>query len=310
MSSHSKVVERVRSLVLSVAFVIFGGQSFAEDGIVVQHGKTSVTVDELRLSIESMVPPNQIGAFLASEARLKRHAGNYFVVRKLAEIAESRNLSSEEIWRVEEARARALSQIEIDRVVSQAEQPDFEQLALEIYLAHPERFKSEEMVRVSHVLVSTKDRTELEARSRAQMALEAARSGKDFADVVTQFSDDPSAQNNAGDLGFFGRNQMVRPFEDVAFSLSTPGELSEVFQTQFGFHIIRFSERRPAGQRPFDEVKQSIVSAEQDRFRTKIVNQLIEDIGNLDGVEINYANLMTLHKPFSALEPRESQSSQ
>lgn len=301
-----------RSLVhlLGLSFILAAAPVLSDDRIVVQHGKTVVTVDDLRHSIESIVPPNQVDGFMASESRLKRHAGNYFVVRKLAEMAEDRPLTADEAWRVEEARARALSQVEIDRVVAQAKQPDFEQLAREIYQANPERFKADEAVRVSHVLVSTKDRGEDEARARADMALKAAREGQDFAQIVSEFSDDPSAKVNGGDLGFFGRNQMVKPFEDAAFSLTKPGELSDVVQSQFGFHIIRFVERRPAGLRPFDEVRPSIIASEQDKFRTKVVNQLIEEVGSLEGVEINYPNLMTLHKPISSFGPRAAEQPQ
>lgn len=295
---------------LGFSFILFATPAVSNESIVVQHGNTVVTVDDLRRSIEAMVPPSQVAGFMASESRLKRHAGNYFVVRKLAEMAEGRALTADEAWRVEEARARALSQVEIDRVVAQAQQPDFGQLAQEIYQANPERFKADETVRVSHVLVSTKDRSEDEARGRAEMALKAAREGRDFAQIVSEYSDDPSAKVNGGDLGFFGRNQMVKPFEDAAFSLTKAGELSGVVQSQFGFHVIRFVERRPAGLRPFDEVKQSIIAGEQDKFRTKIVNQLIDQVGSLEGVDINYANLMTLHKPLSAFGPRAAEQPQ
>jgi hypothetical protein len=87
-----------------------------------------------------------------------------------------------------------------------------------------------------------------------------ARAGQDFAQLARDYSQDPAAQNG-GDLGFFGRGQMVGPFEEAAFQLE-PGQISEVVETPFGFHIIKLEERRLP---PFDEV--------QDAFRQELVFQ-------------------------------------
>lgn len=81
------------------------------------------------------------------------------------------------------------------------------------------------------------------ARAKADDVLRRLRAGEDFAALAKQFSSDPSNKETGGDLGWFGRGQMVQTFEDAAFALK-PGELSGVVETQFGFHIIRLEERR------------------------------------------------------------------
>ncbi len=87
-------------------------------------------------------------------------------------------------------------------------------------------------VRASHILVKTED--------EAKSLLEEIRAGKSFAEAAEEVSLCPSGQNG-GDLGFFGRGMMVKPFEDAAFSMENIGEVSEPIQTQFGWHLIQLT---------------------------------------------------------------------
>ena len=80
-------------------------------------------------------------------------------------------------------------------------------------------------------------------RARAEDVLTRLRAGENFAALAKQFSSDTSNKDQGGDLGWFGRGRMVKPFEDAAFALR-PGELSGIVETQFGFHIIKLEERR------------------------------------------------------------------
>ncbi|HKR02522.1 MAG TPA: peptidylprolyl isomerase, partial [Pyrinomonadaceae bacterium] len=80
------------------------------------------------------------------------------------------------------------------------------------------------------------------ARTRADDILKRARAGEDFSKLAGEFSTDPGSKTQGGDLGWFGRGQMIKPFEDAAFSLQ-PGQISDVVETDFGFHIIKVEER-------------------------------------------------------------------
>jgi peptidyl-prolyl cis-trans isomerase C len=80
------------------------------------------------------------------------------------------------------------------------------------------------------------------------------KAGKDFAALAKQHSQDPGSAQNGGDLGFFQPGQMVGPFNDVAFKLA-PGSVSELVETQFGFHIIKVAEKQTARTVPLEEIR-------------------------------------------------------
>jgi len=130
----------------------------------------------------------------------------------------------------------------------------------EFYDANPDKFKQDEAVRASHILFKVDENadaaTKKKAMEAAQSVLKQARAGADFAELAKKHSADGSAQQG-GDLNFFTRGQMVPPFDQAAFTLK-PGEISDIVTTQFGYHIIKVTERRPASAVPFDQVSGQI----------------------------------------------------
>src|SRR5262249_39976595 len=95
-------------------------------------------------------------------------------------------------------------------------------------------------------------------KTEAEQALASLKSGGDFAALASQRSDDPGSKSQGGDLGFFGRGQMLPPFEEAAFALQEPGQLSDLVRTTYGFHIIRLEERAPAMTHSYDEVSEEL----------------------------------------------------
>jgi len=108
----------------------------------------------------------------------------------------------------------------------------------------------EQSIAASHVLIQYKGsmraaptitRSKEEAKKLATEVMNKAKKGQDFAALAKQYSDEPGAKDRAGALGKFSKGQMVKPFADAAFALK-PGEISNVVETDFGFHVIKRTE--------------------------------------------------------------------
>jgi len=125
------------------------------------------------------------------------------------------------------------------------------------YEDNVDQYSTPEQVRSSHILLKTEGKDEAAVRKLAEQVLAKVKAGGDFAALATQYSEDEGSKDKGGDLDFFGRGAMVPEFEQVAFTLQ-PGATSDLVKTQYGFHIIRVTEKRAAVTRPLDEVKAQI----------------------------------------------------
>ncbi len=120
-------------------------------------------------------------------------------------------------------------------------------------------FQTPKMIHARHILIRPeggedgRDR----ARKKIEEILERLKKGEDFAELAKNHSQDPGSAPKGGDLGWFPRGVMVRPFEDTAFSLKK-GEISGVVETDFGFHIIKVEDIKEAGLIPYNEAKERI----------------------------------------------------
>ncbi|MCU0929697.1 MAG: SurA N-terminal domain-containing protein [Burkholderiaceae bacterium] len=127
------------------------------------------------------------------------------------------------------------------------------------YEENAARFTQAEERRASHILVTADkdapaaDRAAAKAKAEALLA-DVRANPASFADVARKNSDDPGSAAAGGDLDFFGRGAMVKPFEDAVFAMK-PGEISPVVETDFGYHIIRLDAVRGGERRPFDSVR-------------------------------------------------------
>jgi peptidyl-prolyl cis-trans isomerase C len=116
------------------------------------------------------------------------------------------------------------------------------------YDTNPQFFQQPERVKASHILIKVdegvSEAKKAEARKKIKDIQKKVQKGEDFATLAKTYSEGPSAPKG-GDLDFFGRGQMVKPFEDVAFSLE-PNETSDIVETRFGYHLIKVVDKQPA----------------------------------------------------------------
>lgn len=130
----------------------------------------------------------------------------------------------------------------------------------DFYDKNVEKFKNPEMVKASHILISFEndadEAAKKEARAQIEKIQKQLKAGDDFAELAKAHSACPSSANG-GDLGFFGRGQMVKPFEDAAFGLKS-GEVSDIVETSFGYHLIKLTDKKAEETQTIDDVKARI----------------------------------------------------
>ncbi|MGD8229642.1 MAG: SurA N-terminal domain-containing protein [Desulfobacteraceae bacterium] len=128
------------------------------------------------------------------------------------------------------------------------------------YEDNREMFKQEKEVRARHILFkldpNAPEEEDEKVREKASEVLEKAREGDDFVNLAKKYSEGPTAQKG-GDLGYFGRGQMVKPFEEVSFKMKTE-EISELVRTRFGYHIIKVEDVKEAREKTLEEVSEEI----------------------------------------------------
>jgi peptidyl-prolyl cis-trans isomerase D len=136
-----------------------------------------------------------------------------------------------------------------------------EEEARNLYHQRSEIYDLPEQVRARHILLKLAsdagDAEVAEVEARARGVLERLRADEDFAEIAAEISEDPGSKDNGGDLGLFRRGQMVKPFEDAAFSLE-PGTLSDLVRSDFGIHIIWVEEHTQAFHVPFEEARETL----------------------------------------------------
>lgn len=250
----------------------------------------TVRVTSLDFEADLMrIPLEHRAEVLASKARIAKLLENLLVNKTLAAQARSAGIDREPVMgkQIEMAADRLLAQEQINRVIKEVKIPNFEARARELYQVDIEKYSVPTKVRVSHILVDTKNRTPEEALQRIKQVREQAVGGKKFEELALEYSDDPSAKGNKGDLGFFEEGKMVKPFSDAAFAISSPGDISEPVKTIFGYHIILLHEKKPKLVRSFDEVNEKIIQGEREKYLNEYRKTLVGGILTDPSLKLN-----------------------
>lgn len=226
----------------------------------------TLTFADYEAEIEKLPPAARV-EFAANRQQLVQVLNGMYLSRVLAAEARAGGYDRDPLQarqielQIDKLLAQAwLKKIEADAAAAvDADAARYEARAREIYLTQPARFSGPARVRASHILVRA-DGNDAAAREKAAELRQKAAGGADFAALAREFSNDPTAKTNGGDLGFFTAEQMDPAFSAAAFALAGPGALSEPVRSRFGWHVIRLHERKPAALRPFDEAKAEIMA--------------------------------------------------
>jgi peptidyl-prolyl cis-trans isomerase C len=258
----------IKQAVNSAAVLTLLMSSHAHAQVLVSGQGVMIDAKEIQMELERV--PAEARAQLSSPAAMQNNVANVYARRVLATDAVKEGLDKNPlvIAAIEKAKERILSDAMLEKI-DQKNQPnlqDLEAWAQTSYKANSKKYEQPEQVRASHILIRT---AEPDAKVKAEAILKELRNGADFSKLAKDKSQDPGSAAKGGDLGFFARGRMIKPFEDTAFGMSKAGDISEVIESPFGFHIIRLDEKKPAGLQPYAEVKDLLMRQAQNEILNK-----------------------------------------
>lgn len=162
----------------------------------------------------------------------------------------------------------------LDMEMSDADKTVSDEEAQKFYDENIQQFSQPEQVQASHILLGSKDMDDTAkaaAKAKAEEVLKKVKDGGDFAALAKEYSTCPS-KDRGGDLGYFPKEQMVPEFSNAAFAMKV-GDISEIVETQFGYHIIKVTARKDAETKKFDEVNEMILTNLKNRKRQEFWNK-------------------------------------
>ena len=152
------------------------------------------------------------------------------------------------------------------------------------YASHADRYKQAEERRASHILIAlaakaSPEQTKAAEAKAAEVLAKVRKAPGEFARLAKEYSQDPGSAEKGGDLDWFGRGAMVKPFEDAVFGMKE-GQISDVVRSDFGLHIIKVTGVRPERVRPLDEVKGEIAAELRAQTAAKKYAEVAESFSN------------------------------
>jgi peptidyl-prolyl cis-trans isomerase C len=228
------------------------------NAVVATVGGQEITEADLGFAAEDMA---QDLAQMPAEERRAFLVRILIDMKVMSEAAREAGMDQTELFAQRQAylEERALRRAYFSDAIASAVTPEAVQAQYDAFVA---QFQPDDEVHASHILVETEEKAN-ELKSELD-------GGADFATLARENSIDPGAANG-GDLGFFSRGMMVQPFEEAAYALANPGDVSAPVQSQFGWHIIKLEEKRQSAPPTLDQVAPQIQQQLlQQAFVTKV----------------------------------------
>ncbi len=244
------------SLRVLIVLATFVSPTFAADVVLATGAGLSIRTEDILADAQRMPLEARKQALTRAE-NVAQMTSILFQRRILAAEAERAGLASDPqiAAAIQIAKERILSDARLARIdaANTPSPASLDAYAASTYRADSQRFETPEQIRARHILISAGP----DARAKAEQLLAKLKAGGSFEVLARENSADRASALKGGDLGFFARGTMVAAFDKEAFTMQ-PGQLSGPVESEFGFHIIRLEEKRPAGKRPFEEVREEL----------------------------------------------------
>jgi peptidyl-prolyl cis-trans isomerase D len=181
------------------------------------------------------------------------------------------------------------------------------------YEDNQQQYSTPEQVRASHILLKTEGKDDAAVKKQAEDLLAKVKAGADFAQLATKYSEDDASKVKGGDLDFFPKGQMVPEFDKAAFSMKV-GEISPLVKTQYGYHIIKVTDKKPATTKSLDEVRAQIedqikwdrAQTEAQRTADDVAKSLktpadLDTVAKARGLTVGESGLFSKDEPIAGL---------
>jgi len=260
----------------------FAAQSTDEETLA-ERGKGVVTQKSFSARADK-IPADARLSTLRNGNRLKDVINTLLLRAQLAVDAREAGFDNEEIIR---ERMRLAAEAELgsawlEHYVATQPAADYEALARENYQLKQDKMLSSPKIDVSHILISTGERSVSESKELADsVTLKLKADPELFDQLVMEYSEDPSASANKGKFTGVKQGDMVKQFETVAFAMKE-GEISEPVETTYGFHIIRLDAQILPSKMKYEEVKEKLIESERKRHEARIQNDYLNGLTSLE----------------------------
>jgi parvulin-like peptidyl-prolyl isomerase len=278
---------KTRTLFLTTFLILFANSLVSAetlpggDEILAQVGDVRLTSSRLAMMIKLMPP--QLQAMVQSNEQMKKELINRWVdINVITQEAMAEKIDRDPLvaLKIDEMRNRTLVEALLTRRIdTQAPVPQEEIAAY--YEKNSSEFEQGEQVQAQHILIRLDPNASDEEKSKARKTIDEIavklKAGESFANLAQQYSEDPGSNSKGGNLGYFGRGQMVKEFEDACFAIK-PGETSPPVQTSFGWHLIHVLDRKGPEKLPLAKVCKEIEAKLKGDRNDKALQKLLQEL--------------------------------
>ncbi len=272
-------------LVLCVATVAQAG----EHDPIIKQASSVVTQQDFDARI-SRIPKKDRLPFLRDGGRVEKALRQLMLDKRIADEARLAGFDKKPMvkLRLQLAVESELADAWLDSVeASKVDAADFELMAKEYYMIHPQEFKQPASVDVAHILISIENRSDAEALKLVTKVHSQLSENPDrWNQLVLEYSEDPGSKGNSGKYLGVVPGKMVPPFESAAFALRQPGDITKPVKTTFGYHLIRLDAKNEASVIPYAEVKRKLISQQQRKYTKKARTNYLSGINTADDLVI------------------------
>lgn len=254
-----------------------------DDEILALRGKGVVTQESFSARADK-IPADIRRTTLRDGNRLKDVLNTLLLRAQLAADAREAGFDQEDIIkeRMRLAAEAELGSAWLEHYVATQPPADYEALARENYQLNKDKMLSSPKIDVSHILISTEERSVEESKEIADSIAGKLKENPELFDqFVIDYSEDPSASANKGKFTGVKKGDMVKTFETVAFAMKK-GEISGPVETTYGFHIIRLDAHIPPTRMEFDEVKERLIESERKRHEERVQTDYLNGLTALE----------------------------